>query len=270
MLAHRSIRVSDDVGVLLELRKLIPLIVTGKPALLAKFALSIELTLTNGAAHSSQPIIAPHMTRSHGRSKAWIPSKLNCPVKVPTTAFKLTAIRIDEPVYADGAHATAVADVHAVLLHESAAPSETVGVKTELPKFSPPIVTDPPAVTPMFSGLLTLAHGAATGHTMRAASSDVRLGYRSTNGTGTEADRGTGRAVSRRQFATPCVRTVEAELPRQCARHSTHTHRRSHRRRASIGLRRAHHSRRRRPCAAAASVRRSQRGGRRRAGSAEA
>jgi hypothetical protein len=47
------------------------------------------------------------------------------------------------PPYTSGAHATLVADVHALLLHASAAVSEAVGVKAGFPKLSPLIVTVP-------------------------------------------------------------------------------------------------------------------------------
>ena len=90
-----------------------------------------------------------------------IPSKLNCAVKVPTTAFTLTAIRTDEPLYTDGAHAAVVAEVHAVLPHASSAPSEAVGVKAELPKLSPLIVTVPPPLGAAFAGVV-LTTGAGT------------------------------------------------------------------------------------------------------------
>ena len=104
------------------------------------------------------------------RIRATIPSKLNCPVKVPATALTLTAVRNAEPLYAIGAHATAVADVHAVQPHGSATASDAVGVTTTLPKLMPIIVTDPPEVTPMFGGMLMLTHGAANPHSamMRA------------------------------------------------------------------------------------------------------
>ena len=62
---------------------------------------------------------------------------------MPTTALTLTAIRTAEPLYACGAHATVVADVHAVLPHTSAEASEAVAVGLEVPKLSPLIVTVP-------------------------------------------------------------------------------------------------------------------------------
>ena len=93
------------------------------------------------------------------------PSKLNCPTNVPATALTLTAVRpAAEPPYACGAHATVVADVHALLLHTSVTASDAVGVKSDRPKLSPLIVTDPLELTTMFGralgGLLMLTHGA--------------------------------------------------------------------------------------------------------------
>ena len=82
-------------------------------------------------------------------------------MSVPATALTLVPVRNAEPLYAIGAHATVVADVHAVLPHVSAAASDAVGVTTSLPKLMPIIVTDPPEVTPMFGGTLMLTHGAA-------------------------------------------------------------------------------------------------------------
>ena len=75
---------------------------------------------------------------------AHAPSKLKCPVSVPTAPLTLTKVRTAlAPPYASGAHATLVADVHALLPHASAAVSEAVGVKAGLPKLSPLIVTVP-------------------------------------------------------------------------------------------------------------------------------
>ena len=90
------------------------------------------------------------------------PSKLNCPMRVPPTALTLTAIPLAERLYAAGAHATVVVDVHAVLPHSSAAAREDVGVTTKPPKARPPIVMVPLPVTPTFGGLLVLTHGAGT------------------------------------------------------------------------------------------------------------
>ena len=64
---------------------------------------------------------------------------------MPATALTLTAVRTPAvPPYACAAHATVVADVHALLPHTSAAVSEAVAVGPAAPKLSPPIVTVPP------------------------------------------------------------------------------------------------------------------------------
>ena len=64
---------------------------------------------------------------------------------MPATALTLTAVRpTAEPPYACGAHATVVADVHALLPHASVAVSEAVAVELAVPKLSPLIVTVPP------------------------------------------------------------------------------------------------------------------------------
>ena len=76
--------------------------------------------------------------------KAGAPSKLNCPISVPTAPLTLTAVRIAEPLYACGTHATAVADVQALLPHTSAVVSEAVTLALKLPKLSPLTVTAPP------------------------------------------------------------------------------------------------------------------------------
>jgi hypothetical protein len=101
----------------------------------------------------------PAWTKLHGRRKAMphdasgsraavrriAPSKLSCPVAVPATPLTLTAVRTPaEPSYACGAHATVVADVHALLPHTSAALIDAVAVGPTAPKLSPPIVTVPP------------------------------------------------------------------------------------------------------------------------------
>ena len=64
---------------------------------------------------------------------------------MPATPLTLTAVRTAaEPPYACGAHATVVADVHALLPHTSAVVSEAVAVGPTTPKLSPLIVTVPP------------------------------------------------------------------------------------------------------------------------------
>ena len=80
-----------------------------------------------------------------GTQSPLVPSKLNRPVRVPATPLTLTAARTTpEPPYACGAHATVVADVHALLPHASAVVSEAVAVGPTTPKLSPLIVTVPP------------------------------------------------------------------------------------------------------------------------------
>ena len=71
------------------------------------------------------------------------PSKLSCPGSVPAAPLTLTAVRTAVPPYACGAHATVVADVHALLPHTSAVASEAVAVAPTPPKLSPLIVTVP-------------------------------------------------------------------------------------------------------------------------------
>jgi hypothetical protein len=93
-------------------------------------------------------------------TSAYAPSKLNCPASVPTTAPTLIAIRAAEPLYAGGAHATVVADVHAVLLHTSAVASDAVAVGLEVPKLSPLIVMVPLPLDTAFA-MAVLTTGAA-------------------------------------------------------------------------------------------------------------
>ena len=110
-----------------------------------------------------------------GTLSALVPSKLNCPVRVPATALTLTAVRTAaEPPYAWGPHATVVADVHVLLPHTSLAVSETVAVGPAAPKLSPLIVTVPPALDAALLGLFPLNTGAAThkGH----GNSNTRVG----------------------------------------------------------------------------------------------
>jgi hypothetical protein len=87
-------------------------------------------------------------------------SKLNRPVSVPTIALTLTVVRTAVQPYAGGAHATVVADVHAVLPHTSTLASDAVAVGLEVPKLSPLIVTVPlPLDTAL--AVAVLATGAA-------------------------------------------------------------------------------------------------------------
>ena len=95
-------------------------------------------------------------SRDEQPTAAYAPSKLNCPATVPTTAPTLTAIRIAEPLYARGAHATVVADVQALLTHTSAVASVAVAVRSTVTKLSPLIVTVPlPLGTALAATLLT-------------------------------------------------------------------------------------------------------------------
>ncbi len=90
------------------------------------------------------PFYFPHdASGSMAAVRRIAPSKLSCPVSVPATAPTLSAVRTAVPPYACGAHATVVADVHALLPHTSAAASEAIGVGLEMPKLSPLIVTVP-------------------------------------------------------------------------------------------------------------------------------
>jgi hypothetical protein len=93
---------------------------------------------------------------------AHAPSKLNSPVDVPANPLKLTKVcRRPVPLYACGAHATVVADVHALLLHVSDAVSEAVADVSAAPKLKPLIVTLPPAVGAAFAAA-ALVTGAAS------------------------------------------------------------------------------------------------------------
>ena len=93
---------------------------------------------------------------------AHAPSKLNCPVAVPATPLTLTAVRTPAvPPYACGAHATVVADVHALLPHTSAAVSEAVAVGPTTPKLSPPIVTVSLPLSAALAAEVVLTTGAA-------------------------------------------------------------------------------------------------------------
>ena len=89
------------------------------------------------------------------------PSKLSCPGSVPATPLTLTAVRTAVPPYACGAHATVVADVHALLSHTPAAISAAVAVGPRMPKLRPLIVTVPPALGAALAGALPLTTGAA-------------------------------------------------------------------------------------------------------------
>jgi hypothetical protein len=96
------------------------------------------------------------------------PSKLSFPIRVPATALTLTTVRTTEPPFTCAAHATVVADVHALLPHTSAAAIEAVVVAPAAPKLSPLIVTVPPTHDAALLGSMPLTTGAATGEGMDA------------------------------------------------------------------------------------------------------
>ena len=96
-------------------------------------------------------------------TSARAPSKLNCPATVPITAPTLTAARTAEPLYAGAAHATVVADVHALLPHTSAVARLAVAVRSTVTKLSPLIVTVPlPLGAALAATLLTTGAAQAT------------------------------------------------------------------------------------------------------------
>ena len=70
-------------------------------------------------------------------AQAPVPSKLSCPACVPTTPATVTAVRLVPPPYDAGEHATAVADVHEVLLHLADSSSDADGVGSIEAKLSP-------------------------------------------------------------------------------------------------------------------------------------
>ena len=104
---------------------------------------------------------------------AYAPSKLSNIINVPATPLTLTAVRTPPvPLYACGAHAAVVADVHALLPHVSAAVSEAVTDAPAAPKLKPLIVTVPPAVGAAFA-VVALAAALATALTTGAASATL-------------------------------------------------------------------------------------------------
>ncbi len=92
VLPHPSDAVSETVAVAPVVPKFSPPIVTVPPSLGTAFA---EAVLTTGAAWST--IRMAHGARSQRAAARCAPSKLNCPVNVPTTALTLTAVRTAEP-----------------------------------------------------------------------------------------------------------------------------------------------------------------------------
>ena len=102
----------------------------------------------------------PHVPRRTA-AQAPVPSKLSFPACVPTTPATVTAVRLAPPPYDAGEHATAVADVHEVLLHSTDSSSDADGVGSFAAKSSPLMVTDTPPVCAAFAGLTLLTAGAA-------------------------------------------------------------------------------------------------------------
>jgi hypothetical protein len=94
-------------------------------------------------------------------AQAPVPSKLNCPACVPTTPATATAVPLVPPPYDAGEHATAVADVHEVLLHVTDSSSDAHGLRSFLAKLSPPTDTSTPPVCAAFEGLMLVKTGAA-------------------------------------------------------------------------------------------------------------
>ena len=90
-----------------------------------------------------------------------VPSKLNCPACVPSTPDTLTAVRLVPPPYDAGEHATAVADVHEVLLHSTDSSSDAEGVGSIETKLIPMIDASTPPVCAAFAGLMLVTAGAA-------------------------------------------------------------------------------------------------------------
>ncbi len=105
--------------------------------------------------------------------------KLNCRLSVPTAPLTVTAVRTPDPPNACGAHTTAVADVHAELMHVSDTTIETEAVKSAPAKPRPPIVTVPPPLCAEFRAPGTLAAGAAhdTNHATKRRR-EVEAGHR--------------------------------------------------------------------------------------------
>ena len=94
-------------------------------------------------------------------AQAPVPSKLSCPACVPTTPATVTAVRLVPPPYDAGEHATAVADVHEVLLHSTDSSSDAAGLGSIEAKLIPLMVTDTPPVCAAFAGLMLVTAGAA-------------------------------------------------------------------------------------------------------------
>ena len=80
---------------------------------------------------------------------------------LPTIPLTVAAVCRVPPPYDAAAHATAVADVHEVLLHSTDSSSDAEAVWSIEAKSSPLMVTDTPPVCAAFAGLMPLKAGAA-------------------------------------------------------------------------------------------------------------
>ena len=72
-----------------------------------------------------------------------------------------TTVRLVPPRYDAAAHASAVADVHEVLLHCTDSSSDAEGLGSVEAKLCPLMVTDAPPVPAAFAGLMLVKAGAA-------------------------------------------------------------------------------------------------------------
>ncbi len=91
-----------------------------------------------------------------------VPSKLNCPMTVPTRPATVTAVRLVLPLYDTAArHAAVVADVHEAVMHSTDSSSDAEAVWSIEAKSSPLMDTSTPPVCAAFAGLMLLKAGAA-------------------------------------------------------------------------------------------------------------
>ena len=82
-------------------------------------------------------------------------------MSVPPWFDTVTAVRAVPPRYNAAEHATAVADVHEVLLHSTDSSSDAECVWSLEAKLSPLMVTDTTPVCAAFAGLMLVKAGAA-------------------------------------------------------------------------------------------------------------
>ncbi len=80
---------------------------------------------------------------------------------VATRSATVTAVRLVPPPYDAAAHASAVTDVHEVLLHCTDSSSDAEGLGSVEAKLSPLMVRDAPPVSAAFAGLMLVKAGAA-------------------------------------------------------------------------------------------------------------